>query len=69
MNRSEHLQWCKDRAIALLDGGDLSQSLASMISDMNNHKETANPPLVDLGMMYAVNQDAEGMRRWINGFN
>ena len=69
MNRSEHLQWCKDRANAYVDSSDIQQAFASMVSDMNKHEETKGPCLVELGMMYAVNNDAEAMRRWINGYN
>ena len=69
MNRSEHLQWCKDRANAYLDTGDISDAFASFVSDMNKHKETESPVLTELGMMYAMNHDAQAMRGWIDGFN
>ena len=69
MERSEHLQWCKDRANAYLDTGEIAAAFASMVSDMGKHKETENPVLTELGMMYAMNHDAQGMRGWIDGFN
>ena len=73
MDRAEHLQWCKDRANACLDTGDIPDAFASMTSDMNKHEETANSAantiLIQLGMMYVMNHDSQGMRGWINGFN
>ena len=40
LNRSEHLQWCKDRALQYVDAGDLSQAFASFASDVMKHPET-----------------------------
>ena len=41
-----------------------------MGSDLTKHPGTANypAPLIYLGLMHAMNNDAEGMRRWIEGF-
>lgn len=44
MNRQNHLQWCKDRAIEYLDQDDLNNAATSMMSDMGKHPETANYP-------------------------
>ena len=33
MNRQEHLDWCKKRALEYVDAGDLSGGMASMMSD------------------------------------
>lgn len=34
MNRSEHLEWAKGRALELLDAGDIGGAWASFASDM-----------------------------------
>lgn len=69
MNRSEHLQWCKDRANAYLDAGKIDAAFASMVSDIGKHKETENPYLIEIGGIYAMNRNPRGMRGWIDGFN
>ena len=72
MNRSEHLQWCKDRALEYVQAGDASQAMASMASDLSKHDETKDHPAISLGMMMMMGgkmntpQDAE---KFINGFN
>ena len=69
MTRSEHLQWCKDRALAYLPDSP-ADAVASMGSDMAKHPETDIPPqLMTLGMMSLMGNDVEGVRRWIEGFN
>lgn len=39
MTREEHLSWCKDRALRLLEGGDRAGAVASMISDLKKWSE------------------------------
>lgn len=72
MNRSEHLAWCKQRAIEILDTGDHMGAWASMVSDMSKHEETDNHIAIELGMLQVfsglLNSDTE-MRHFINGFN
>jgi hypothetical protein len=69
-DRAEHLAWCKARALEYLDAGNLQDAVASMGSDLNKHPETGCPNvLMTLGMMLMVNNDAAGVRRWIEGFN
>lgn len=41
MTRQEHLQWCKDRALEYVKVGDNDSALASMLSDLAKHPETA----------------------------
>lgn len=46
MTRSEHLAWCKERALAELDGHPqdgtaICSALASMFSDLRKHPDTA----------------------------
>lgn len=38
--REQHLAWCKERALAYVDRGDLVNALASFTSDMSKHPET-----------------------------
>lgn len=68
--REEHLAWCKQRAMEYAMRGDLDSAVASMGSDLNKHPETKenSPTLVILGMMLVMNHDADGVRRWIEGF-
>jgi hypothetical protein len=72
MNRSEHVQWSKDRAIELLDEGDITQAFTSMMSDLGKHDETAGHPAIILGMQLnmggMLSTDRE-MRKFIEGFN
>jgi len=71
MTRAEHLEWCKERALAYLDAGDLANAVASMTSDMSKHDETKDYPgvLTMLGMIEVMNSNPDGVRRWIVGFN
>src|SRR6266571_4986291 len=50
-SRSEHLAWCKKRALEYCDLGDVNQAFASMSSDLGKHPETANHAAIKLGMM------------------
>jgi len=69
MNRDEHIQWCKDRALEYLNKGDLANAVTSMGSDMDKHPETrANASLIAVGLMYAMEGDADGVRRFIEGY-
>ncbi len=72
MNRAEHLQWCKDRALEYLKVGDTQNALASMLSDLNKHDETRG----HIGIELAAIEMLGGMlncptktERFINGFN
>lgn len=74
MTRAEHLQWCKDRALAYVRDGDLVNAVASMGSDLTKHPETAPLMHGPLGAMcvFAAMQahqgDKESVERFINGF-
>lgn len=71
--RAEHLAWCKQRALEYVDAGDLSQALASMMSDMRKHPETDTPEVATLltleGTRCVGANDTAAMRRLIEGFN
>ena len=71
-NRGEHLQWCKDRAIAYIDHGDCQEAYASMASDMRKHPETEDHSAIVLGlqlMMMGQLKTPFEMRGFIEGFN
>ena len=72
MNRSEHLQWCKDRAMEYVGSGDTSNAIASFTSDMSKHPETANHSALKLmGMMMFSGQlnTPHECEKFILGFN
>lgn len=72
MNRTEHLQWCKDRALEYVDDGDLNAAFTSMHSDLSKHPETDASNIIMLGMMLLAGghlSRPDQMRNWINGFN
>ena len=50
MTRSEHIAWCKKRAIDALQGGTTANAWASMVSDMGGHDETKSHVALELGM-------------------
>jgi len=69
--RAEHLAWCKQRALELVDRGDLAQAVSSMIGDMLNHPDTAktvDPMLSFIGMERVMVGDSRGVRKWIEDF-
>lgn len=78
MNRSEHLEWCKQRALRELDFyPDVREAcrnaMASMGSDLGKHPETERHAGVQLGMMMLMcdqreARDKEAMRKFILGF-
>lgn len=71
MNRAEHLQWAKDRAIEILETGDVNGAYVSISSDLLKHDETSNHPAVGLGMqlLLAGHLSTEvQMRNFIEGF-
>ena len=70
--RSEHLQWCKDRAIEYVDNNDLGQAFASFMSDMGKHLETRNHMALEMGTTLLLSGNlstSDQMRDWILGFN
>lgn len=68
--RQSHLELCKKRAHEYLARGDVQNAVASMMSDLDKHPETAikNPALSILGIMAARGSIADA-RRYIDGFN
>ena len=71
MTRDEHVNWCKKRALEYLDRGDVSNAIASIMSDMNKHPETKLEPgsvFTMLGLMAVASGDPREARRYIEGF-
>ena len=67
--RDEHLQWCKDRALEFWRAGALMTAVVSMGSNLSKHEETKPSPfLIMAGGRCAINDDREGVKRWIDGF-
>lgn len=72
MNRQEHLEWCKKRALEYIDMGDVTNTYASMVSDLRKHPETENHAAIEMGvemMFTGLLATPEKMRRFIEGFN
>ena len=70
--RAEHIVWCKSRALAHVKAGELTEAVASMVSDLGKHDATAtallNPFVLGPGQAAAAAGDADGVRHWIEGF-
>jgi hypothetical protein len=72
MTRSEHIEWCKKRALQYLDNGDINNAWASMVSDLGKHPETEKHAAIHLGMMMLMGghlSSSDAMRKFIEGFN
>lgn len=74
MNRTEHLQWCKDRALKYVAAGDNKQAVASMAGDLDKHPETNSSSgmcwSLGLSSLMAGGLATEDQgEKFINGFN
>lgn len=72
MERAEHLQWCKDRALEYVNRNDLTNAYTSMCSDLNMHEETRGHLAINLGMglmMTGNLKTQDKMRKFIEDFN
>ena len=73
MTRTEHIAWCKQRALEYVDRHDLPNAVASMLSDLRKHPETENHigGTLGAGMLLVPGwiQNPDQVRRWIEGFN
>lgn len=72
--RAEHLQWCKDRALAYIDAGDVQNAFMSFASDVTKHPGTVGirDTISFLGMpllMAGLLNTPEKMREHILGYN
>ncbi len=70
MTRNEHVGWCKQRAREYLDRGELQEAACSMLSDLSKHPETeaVGRAMGPVAILYLMNRDAPGLRRWVEGF-
>lgn len=72
MNRAEHLQWAKNRAIEYVDLGDFPSAIASMHSDLNKHPDlNYDKKLIAAlyGILIAEPLTKKRVTKWINDFN
>lgn len=72
MTRSEHLAWCKKRALAYVDANKNKQAFVSMGNDLEKHPETKGHSALALGMLLlwaGKLGSSHEMRTFINGFN
>ncbi len=72
MNRQQHLDWCKKRALGYVEAGNLQNAYTSMASDMLKHEKTANHIGLELGMVMLLSghlSTAKSMREFIEDFN
>jgi hypothetical protein len=75
VTRAEHLAWCKQRALAYVDRGELLSAISSMLSDLGKHEETQAS--VMMGTLFAPFDCSNAgdsphvyrVRQWIEGFN
>jgi hypothetical protein len=70
--RPEDLNLYKQRALDYLDRGELGQAVASLGNDLRNHPEycnRTNDARMILGMLYVINGNELGVRRWIEDFH
>jgi hypothetical protein len=71
MSREEHLEWCKVRAREYLDKGEIANGVTSMLSDLSKHPETrglSEAGFAQVGMLYIMQRDLPGARRFVEGF-
>lgn len=68
MTRSEHMKWCKQRAMAEINfSGKPEHAVASMISDLGKHPETADMQTVAMMMAMTVKTPEEA-KKFVEGF-
>lgn len=68
MDRAEHLEWAKKRALEYVDRGEIEQAVNSMISDLGKHPDTERSVKVAVMIMLTV-RDVPSARRFVEGFN
>lgn len=68
MDRAEHLQWAKNRAMEYANAGDYPNAVASMLSDLGKHEETKGA-LQWAGALMLMCTDRKSTIDFIQGFN
>ena len=69
--RKEHMYWCKQRALDLLNDGYLAGAVASMLSDLRKHAKTDHPGnalMAMVGFQAAATGNEDQVRSCINRF-
>lgn len=69
--RGEHIDWCKQRALEVLETGDAKEAYAAMCQGLAEHSETADHPAVELGMMRLMAGELDSkdaMKKFIEDF-
>jgi hypothetical protein len=69
VTRDGHVEWCKQRALEYVEIGDLDEAVSGMLSDLLKHEKNVLNPMLAMTGLYSVQLGAEGVKRWINGFN
>ena len=68
MTRSEHIAWCKERALSYLPD-DPGGAVASFLSDLSRHEETTDPIGMTRALLaIALANGADAVRECIEGF-
>jgi hypothetical protein len=68
MNRTEHLDWSKKRALDELELGSMPNAIASMLSDLGKHPELEKSAYI--GSLLAMTlRTPDQVKYWIEGFN
>lgn len=70
MDRNEHLQWAKTRALEYADAGDVNNAFASIVLDLGKHPDTEGHTAMQLGFALLMNghlSTKEQMRKFIEG--
>ena len=70
MTRHEHIVRCKARALDYVERNELENAVASMISDLKKHEDTANHLGISIGRMlkFSDTLTSDTVRKWIEGF-
>jgi len=71
VERAEYIKWAKDRAINILDTGDINGAWASMASDISNRQDAQDTTAILLGTQLMAGgklSTVDQMRDFINGF-
>jgi hypothetical protein len=72
MTRAEHLNWAKQRALEYVNDGDIANAIASLLSDLGKHPETAEHGAIGFTGMLMLGghlNHPDEVRTLIEGFN
>jgi hypothetical protein len=71
--REQHLSVCKQNALSLVRAGDPRLGFVSIVTSVQNHRQTANHPRVKVGTQLMLQrgwlENADEMKRFIEGFD